>query len=621
MRRNTHINSLLIGFSVLLALLLLATATPAIASKINHISVQVKFSDVRFQNHAMDDLMPEPDANGYSWLPHAKVILRCFVMGDDWYVLETGTDSTGSASGEIETPSMPAYCGSTVYLEDGNSTSLHRWLVTDDSSSDPDMESAYTYNYTQDLNGDYYWSLGQVVYASGGGESQSRAGLHATADMYYQNVVTESTLLLDRYGKDQSDPDPNKCGIGELKLRMDSSYTYACGNASCSENSAIKIKEGCASQNDRHAHELGHVSQHLLHKGTDGYPGFLPEAAGSNFQLLYPNYASERWGTREITEGWANFMAVVARWPQNASDPQYRPGNGFYIEKFPANSECFGSGTIWKMFRHEYNFTRYLWDLYDDHQDSSSFNKQDAGDPNWTDTYSLSIAEIINELEDFWVGANNRYYNHGCDEREDGSSSGLGYDQPNPRDYWWQMDAYLDGISQAKEDWNLDMYYMNCLHVWEAPSNGDYRWLDTGRSRECSVDSDCAPGWHCNSANYCVECANDSHCSGTQTCNTSTWTCQCSSNSDCTGIGLCSPFTNRCYCTEDSDCSNNWICDTENYKCVQCLSHSDCVVPTNPGYCNNFTKRCYCVNNSGCLDESTNPPTQYTCDVSHFACY
>ncbi len=484
--------------TLLLAVLLLGVWQQSALAVTNYVSMIVKFNDGRVQN-APDDLLDDP-VNGLTRLKHAKVTFYC-EYAHIVYTHSTVTDDNGLATVQFDSAYAPDFCYARVQLLDGNNPAQPRWLVTDDLSVIADHRITNADDDPSIWGSNYLWDIGTYTYAGGVGEGSKRAGLFHTADHFYHTVVEPTPLLMNRYGLPRNYVNPDEGGTGILYLRLDSSYNgnpnHFCGLASCSEsgNEDVKIKEDCDEQNDRHAHELGHIVMCLALKDPNGYPGFMP--SGTSWGTSW-NIISTGWGSRAFSEGWANFVALVARWPKNHSNPVYRPGvNPYYEEEPPSGDMCYEAGSSIQefMFRHEHNVTRYLWDLYDTHADTSGFNKKLSGDSDYVDNKNIQFFTLVNEMASmrYETAGDLRYENRGVDEREDQLSSGPYLDQPNIRDLWYELDQFFASIGYGDyRTWSTKMYYMNCMRVWEDDPTGAFGWIQTGHCPDCRDDADCS---------------------------------------------------------------------------------------------------------------------------------
>ncbi len=476
----------------------------------NNIGITVKFNDTRFQN-APDDLLDDP-VNGLTPLKHAKIQFEC---DGEIYAHTTSTNDNGYAFHSFETyGGRPDWCYAIIELRDRNDPAHPRWLVTDDTEQEwGDYRVTPVFSTPTCGDGLCIWNLGTYTYAGGAGESSERAGLFHTADHFYHTVVEPTPLLMDRYGLPRNYVNPDEGGIGILYLRLDSSYEgdkdHHCGLAACSEsgNEDVKIKPTCQKENDRAFHELGHITMCLALKDSNGYPGFMPSGTGGGTRW---DILSTGWGSRAFSEGWANFVALVARWPKNHSNPVYRPGvNPYYEEEPPSGDMCYEAGSSIQefMFRHEHNITRYLWDLYDTHADTSGFNRKLSGDPNYVDNKNIQFFTLVNEMASmrYETAGDLRYENRGVDERESQLSSGSSLDQPNIRDLWYELDQFFASIGYGDHrTWSTKMYYMNCMRVWEDDSTGAFGWIQTGHCPDCRNPADCPAGYPICLGNICL---------------------------------------------------------------------------------------------------------------------
>lgn len=450
----------------------------------NDLDITIKFTEDRDMNSVLDNLQ-DPDGSGYSFLRSAEVVFECY-DSPTLYKSTTSTNDSGYASATIVTPNEPGYCGVKVSLEDANEAN-YRWIVTDDSSSDADYATATPMtDPSYSIGGYHVWSFPTKIYGSSD-EHQDRANVFDTADNFYHNVILNSDVLDNRWGKNLNLlTNPSSGGNGPVDIRVDSSYTASCGKVYVSGE--IRIKASCIN-NDRHSHEMGHFSMYVSFRNDDMYntPVFKPDGSGL---YTFPERAGGpyEWGTVSFSEGWAVFLATVARWPYDALAPVYRQST-WPIEQ-QDDGECWDTDVNEPLaFRHRRNVSSYFWDLYDDHTDTSDYNLVDPLDSDYSDDDNVTLDTIIDILDSFPYGSTTRYEDNGCDEHEDETSEGSNKDQPNPRDFKTLLSNELS--TQDEIDWAQDMYYMNCMRVWENDATGSYKWGATGHSYECADDSDC----------------------------------------------------------------------------------------------------------------------------------
>ncbi|RJO67082.1 MAG: hypothetical protein C4523_10325 [Myxococcales bacterium] len=475
----------------------------------HNFTIWVEFADGRTQN-VSQDLLEDP-VSGDSQLPNYCVNFR-YRYNSTWYTLTMAiANDDGYASKSISLAYVPDRADAIIKLEDCNASDTHRWIVTDVDDTVPDQVLAAYITTPPPSGSTYNWDFSTIYYATSG-DKQVRAEVHATTDHFYDTVITTTSLLQTRWGIAGSS------GTEQMRFRVDPYWNtrIGCGEMDCDvyEPFAAHQKTDCR-DNDRTSHELGHSVMCALHKGTDQAPGFLPfgvgvycwPIAGSCTEQEAGQYPTE-WGRAAYVEGFADFVATAARWAYNTTNtPAFRGYNMEGVDNPSGDRMCESYNNKY-MFRHSKNFARYLWDLYDDHNDISAYNLK-SGIGGYSDSNYIQIFTIFNEMASFHTatsGTPNRYQDNGCDEREDQTSSGYHFDQPNPRDEWWHLDDYLvsNGYTSLA-DWSTKMYYMNCLRVWWNDAvNGTFRWYGPGRSPFCLVDANCPGGQTCNaSTGFC----------------------------------------------------------------------------------------------------------------------
>lgn len=157
-----------------------------------------------------------------------------------------------------------------------------------------------------------------------------------------------------------------------------------------------------------------------------------------------------------------------------------------------------------------------------------------------------------------------------------------------------------------------------------------------GQTCSCTTDSDCQPGYVCNSQNQCEEapCMSDSECPVGESCSSQTGDCEtttCTSASDCPhGFdctnGTCERICNLCAtCNSDSDCGSRqdgWAC--QQGQCIKVCE--DFLTCPGDAKCETITFRTengtqdldLCLNPGACTEQPrTWCPDTYACGAGN----